>query len=69
MRIGDGDQKPEGRHLPPEMYNFYDMDQYRTQIARLQVQEEAAHKDFDIWIQEFDKQVKPPDYFDISWLL
>ena len=42
----------EGRRLPREMYNFYNMDQYETSSL-----EEARHKDFDIWLQDFDEQV------------
>ena len=42
----------EGRRLPREMYNFYKMDQYETSSL-----EEARHKDFDIWLQDFEEQV------------
>ena len=43
----------EARRLPREMYNFYKMDQYETSSL-----EEARHKDFDIWLQDFDEQVR-----------
>ena len=43
----------EARSLPREMYNFYKMDQYETSSL-----EEARHKDFDIWLQDFDEQVR-----------
>ena len=43
----------EARRLPKEMYNFYKMDQYETSSL-----EEARHKDFDIWLQDFDEQVR-----------
>ena len=48
---GEGEVS-EGRRLPREMYNFYNMDQYQTSPL-----EEARHKDFDIWLQDFDEQV------------
>ena len=68
----------EGRRLPREMYNFYNMDQYQTSPHNLYNMdqyeisphnlynmdqyetsslEEARHKDFDIWLQDFDEQV------------
>ena len=68
----------EGRRLPRELYNFYNMDQYQTSPHNLynmdQYQtsphnfynmdqyktpslEEARHKDFDIWLQDFEEQV------------
>ena len=43
----------EARRLPREMYNFYKMEQYETSSL-----EEARHKDFDIWLQDFDEQVR-----------
>ena len=43
----------EARSLPREMYNFYKMEQYETSSL-----EEARHKDFDIWLQDFDEQVR-----------
>ena len=43
----------EARRLPREMYNFYKMEQYKTSSL-----EEARHKDFDIWLQDFDEQVR-----------
>ena len=49
---GDEGEVSEGRRLPREMYNFYNMDQYQTSPL-----EEARHKDFDIWLQDFDEQV------------
>ena len=51
----------EGRRLPREMYNFYNMDQYETSSL-----EEARHKDFDIWLQDFDEQVSKFWVFFIS---
>ena len=48
-----GEETFEARTLlPTEMYNFYNMDQYETSPH-----EEARHKDFDIWLQDFDEQV------------
>ena len=43
----------EGRRLPEEMYNFYNMDQYMTSGSH----DQASHKDFDIWLNDFEKQV------------
>ena len=55
----------EGRRLPRELYNFYNMDQYQTSPHNLYNMdqyetsslEEARHKDFDIWLQDFEEQV------------
>ena len=41
------------RLLPTEMYNFYNMDQYMTSGSH----DQASHKDFDIWLNDFEKQV------------
>ena len=62
----EGDEEAsEGRRLPGEMYNFYNMDQYQTSPHNLYNMdqyetsslEEARHKDFDIWLQDFEEQV------------
>ena len=49
---GEEDAFEARRLLPTEMYNIYNMDQYETSPH-----EEARHKDFDIWLQDFDEQV------------
>ena len=52
LQEGDEDAFEARRLLPTEMYNIYNMDQYETSPH-----EEARHKDFDIWLQDFDEQV------------
>ena len=54
---GRGEKLPEpsARSLPGELYNFYDMEQYRTPGKDEPVRESS--KQFDIWLQDFDKQV------------
>ena len=52
LQEGDEEAFEARRLLPTEMYNFYNMDQFETSPD-----EEARHKDFDIWLQDFDEQV------------
>ena len=42
--------------------NFYNMDQYETSSL-----EEARHKDFDIWLQDFEEQVSSEFTFSPPW--
>ena len=59
---GRGEKLSEAsaRSLPGELYNFYDMEQYRTPGQDEPLRESS--KQFDIWLQDFDKQVKWLNY-------
>ena len=52
---GKGIEEASSRSLPGELYNFYNMEQYRTPGKDEPVRESC--KQVDIWLQEFDKQV------------
>ena len=43
-------------------HNLYNMDQYETSSL-----EEARHKDFDIWLQDFEEQVSSEFTFSPPW--
>ena len=52
---GEKPLEVSSRSLPGELYNFYNMEQYRTPGKDEPVRESS--KQFDIWLQDFDKQV------------